>query len=289
MNVALDKLASYAADIEAHANQSPLHGSRDVLAVATPRTKIAIVGTAPSREEAPFGDPSWEIWACSAGNAGGQLPRVDRWCEIHGDLEWEQYKQYHDPYLKWLNEQSFPVWTQEAFRRLIPRAEAFPIDKLVAEFGSDWFTSTIAMLQAQAIMQLRPLVASGLECAIGLYGIDMSHDTEYATQKPACQFFISMAAGHGIRTVMPAQCELRHGPPIYGYFESDPTVTLLSGRKFNLTRKKELLQTQVAALDAEILERNQRKNHHAAEMYFLDGAIDDINYMLRTVVCKYVK
>jgi hypothetical protein len=253
-----------------------------VAKVAPARTRIAFVGTAPSREEAPFGDPSWEIWVCSAGNAYNQVPRVEQWFEMHGDLEWEQYKEFHDPYLKWLNEQAFPVYMQKAFCKLVPRATPYPIEDMVREFGPDWFTSTICYMFASATVRLRG--QPGAE--IGLWGIDMEHDTEYADQLPAIKFWQAIIAGFGIKPTLPLKSSLNNGPPLYGYHETDPMVANLSARAYNLGRKKIKLQGEVAEILAQVQALENAKNLKAAEMYFLDGAIDNTNYMLRSIACR---
>jgi hypothetical protein len=96
--------------------------------------KIALIGTAPSsRMLAPFGDPTWKIWACSPGNQGDLLPRIDAWFEIHGNMLWPENKHYGAPYLEWLKKQTFPVYMQS--REWVPQAIPLPIDELVAEFG----------------------------------------------------------------------------------------------------------------------------------------------------------
>jgi hypothetical protein len=48
--------------------------------------KIAVLGSAPSSVlKAPFGDASWEIWACSPG-AYPHLSRITQFWEVH---RWE--------------------------------------------------------------------------------------------------------------------------------------------------------------------------------------------------------
>src|SRR3990167_1110874 len=52
---------------------------RDRGTIAGGRTKVAIVGAGRGRETAPFGDPTWEVWALNAIWA----PRYDVMFELH--------------------------------------------------------------------------------------------------------------------------------------------------------------------------------------------------------------
>lgn len=93
-------------------------GSADAPAVASQKyTGIAILGSHPATVmNAPFGDPTWRIYACSPDNTpfgrsnkAGYLPRVDEWFEVHDPIE--------DPtrcfgYLKAVSEMPF-VWMRD--------------------------------------------------------------------------------------------------------------------------------------------------------------------------------
>ncbi len=61
--------------------------------------KIAILGSHPaSNNLAPFGDVTWEIWACSPQNY--TLPRIDAWFELHSlDRKWMPG---NEPYIRTL-------------------------------------------------------------------------------------------------------------------------------------------------------------------------------------------
>ena len=106
--------------------------------------KVALVGTCPSsRMLAPYSDTTWEIWACSPDNAFGRLPRVNAWFEIHGDLLWLESAEWGAPqYIKWLNDQPFPVYAVDQIA--LPNSTPLPKDDLVKTFGAYFFTSTFA-------------------------------------------------------------------------------------------------------------------------------------------------
>lgn len=216
--------------------------------------KIALIGTAPSsRMLAPFGDPSWTIWACSPGNQN-ILPRADAWFELHGNLHWPECQSYGLPYIEWLKRLTIPVYMQD--KNYVPHAIVFPKEEMVKEFGRDFFTSSFAWMMAFAITQGAKEIA--------LYGIDMASRDEYILQRPGFYFFRHMAEQRGIKVSAPNESDIMQPPGLYGYSDVTPM-----GRKI-LAREKEL-KDRLAGL----------KNEHARltqNITYLEGAVEDIDY-----------
>lgn len=229
----------------------------NLIPVAEPQPlKIALIGTAPSsRNLAPFGDPSWKIWACSPGNMN-VLPRVDVWFEIHSNLLWPEHKHYGEPYVKWLNEQKFPVYMQD--NKLVPRAIPLPMKELVKEFGPYYFTSSFSWMMAMAIH-------SGCK-EFALYGIDMASRDEYILQRPGAYYFFIRAKERGIKVVAPFESDILQPPPLYGYSEATPF-----GRKMH-ARKTEIQQR--------IGPMRQQRDSLTQQLQYLEGALEDIDYTL---------
>lgn len=216
--------------------------------------KVAMVGTAPSsRLLAPYSDPSWQIWACSPGNMNS-LPRVDVWFEVHGNLLWPENRHYGEPYLNWLNHQSFPVYMQNNI--LVPRATPLPAKELVAEFGPYFFTSSFAWMMALAMYQGATEIA--------LYGIDMASRDEYILQRPGAYYFFMEARRRGVTIRAPHESDIMQPPGLYGFSE----VTQY-GRKV-LARKAEL-QSRVRDLEAQ-------RDNAATQVTYLKGALEDLDY-----------
>lgn len=163
--------------------------------------KIAILGASrTSRDLAPFDDPSWEIWACSAGTIG--VPRIDLHFELH-DLDVITGQSGYPDYL-----QHVPVMMQEKTDEF-PYSSAYPKDEMVAEFGPHFFSSSIAFMLALAISK-KPET-------IGLWGVDMLASDEYDYQRPGCFRFIEIARERGIEVYIPPQSGLLITPRLYGY------------------------------------------------------------------------
>lgn len=218
--------------------------------------KIAILGTAPSsRMLAPFNDPSWKIWACSAGNMNA-LPRVDAWFEVHANLLWPENAHFGAPYLNWLNSQQFPVYMQN--QTLVPRAISFPKDELVAEFGRYFFTSSFAWMIAFAIK-------SGAD-EIGLWGVDMASKDEYILQRSGGHYFIQEAKKRGIKVFLPQESDLLQPPPLYGFDDSTAFLRKVMVRKKELTDRLNAMRPQ----------RDQMNN----SIVYLEGALEDVDYII---------
>lgn len=227
--------------------------------------KIALLGSAPSSIRlAPFTDPEWEIWACSPGAYPHISPtRVNAFYELHrweppwgpaGPKEW-----FSKDYIAFMAQLRCPVFMIEPVPE-IPCSCAYPKDAMLEKFGPFFFTSSIAWMMAMAIE------AGATE--IALYGVDMSHETEWQWQRQGCQYFISIARAMGIKVTLPPESDLLCPPRLYGFCEVDPHHVKL------LVRQKELTD-RLAHVQGEL----QRWNN---EFHFLNGALSDNTYHQNT-------
>lgn len=182
--------------------------------------KVCIVGFAkPHRDEAPYADPEWEIWAVN--DYWSVAKRADRWFEVHSPwiYEWELRRaKGHLDWLRSFGEQGGLVYLLEA-RPDMPKAVRFPFEAVVGNLWPElategnhktarpYLTSSIAYAQALAI-------AEGFK-EIAIVGVDMAADSEYADQKPCCEYLLGLAKGRGIKIWLPENCGLLSGP-LYG-------------------------------------------------------------------------
>ena len=103
----------------------------------------------------------------------------------------------------------------------IPMSVRYPIEevtKLVGKTnkGTPYLESSIAYMVAQAILELKP------GDKIGIWGVDLHCESEYAFQRPNMEYMIGLARGRGIKVFIPPQCALlthEFGVP-YGYWSS---------------------------------------------------------------------
>lgn len=243
--------------------------------------KIAILGSAPSSLTlAPFSDPSTKIWACSPGTYG-VLPRCDAFFELH---RWEpgvigkphtQKSWFSPEYVAWMGQQC-RVWMYEPVPQ-IPNSMALPVEELEAKYGSYFFTSSIAWMLACAIEDVleerAELAARGMDMVqdvIGLFGVDMAANEEWGYQRAGCQHFIELASIMGIHVYVPPESDLLRPSPRYGIDESEHWMIKLTARRNELTSRLNNARANYAAVSREVA--------------FLEGALDDMNYMQNTWV-----
>jgi hypothetical protein len=103
-----------------------------------------------------------------------------------------------------------PVYMFEKYN-IVPNAVKFPYGKLIQEFG-EYFNNTISWLIAFAMHE-------GFK-EIHIYGVDMATnavDSEYAKQRPSCEFWLGVAVGRGIKIEIPDASDLLKTRFMYGF------------------------------------------------------------------------
>jgi len=187
--------------------------------------KIAIVGTAPTWVNAPFNDPSWEIWGMFGTSV--PAPRLDRLYELHDRRTIIPLAEQTYPdgaYWKKAASMGENFITRDAYEQC-PQATRFNFQKLLEKYGPH-FSSSVAWLIAQAIEEKPD--------TIGLWGVNMQHDTEYGHQKPACCFFMGWARGMGIDIQLPESCELLSVAYQYGLENEPRSLAVMSQKRTEL-------------------------------------------------------
>ena len=239
--------------------------------------RVAIIGTAPtSRMLAPFDNPEWQIWACSAGNVN-LLPRVNIWFEMHmlAVMLAPENRAMAEPFYAWLKEKSdagvFQVVMPEAGTALggklntyVPKAVPYPLEDMVRHFGTrNWFTSSVAYMMALAITRGATEIA--------LFGVDMAADSEhYSAQRAGCTWFREWAENHGIKVHVPMESCLAAPVPLYGYWEGTPF-----GRRLGAVMVQ--VQASLNNINAQAASLRDQQNYFA-------GAMEQLRYFERTWV-----
>ena len=214
---------------QGEAKQEPVQAQPNMVApkwqkVDVPKgyKKVAIVGCADSRDQAPYDDPSFEIWGVN--NLFLQLDVTPfanrmRWFEPHTftfDGLFFRRRGKKDfrgtpvvQYMTGLAQLGCPVYMQRPWPQ-IPNAVEFPIEKAIKQFGR-YFTNTISYELALAIML-------GFE-EIHIYGVDMAVAEEFMNQRPSVEFFVGIAVGMGKKVYIPPEADLLKTRFLYGYEE----------------------------------------------------------------------
>lgn len=179
-----------------------------------PERKIAIVGFTASKDEAPWGQPGWEIWICN--NLWKHCPEGwHRVYDLHPPKDVVQDKE-HEAFLRGLPQQHIngsqialadrPVYCFKPQPEW-PTAKAFPQDEIIATLG-DYFTNSISWMIAHALME----GATELH----VYGVDMATGGEYASQRPSCEYLLGIAVGMGVKVHVPLSSDLLKLAALYG-------------------------------------------------------------------------
>lgn len=199
----------------------------DKRAIERKKDKVCIVGCADSKTITPFGRDDMEFWGVN-NLYGVNLPGAhwDRWFEIHNievgpdgkfrrreDLEFRG--QPVDEYLKGLAKLDCPVIYMQKHWEEVPNSIEYPLGPVTALFGR-YFTNSISYQIALAILM-------GYE-EIHVYGVDMAVGSEYAHQRPSCEFFLGWAMGRGIKVFIPDEADLLKSRFMYGFEERKRTA-----------------------------------------------------------------
>lgn len=219
--------------------------------------KIAIIGSAPSSVgRAPYQDPSWEIWGCSPG-VYTVAPRTNRWFELH---RWTPEAPWFGPqYAAFVENYPGPVYMATPVET-VKNCTLMPVGQLLEKFGPYFFTSTVAWMLAMAIEE-------GAD-EIGLWGVDMSHESEYGYQRAGCQYMAMIAKARGIHIHVPPESDVLRPPPLYGLCEVN--------HDWIKTRERVVeIQQRITALQ-------QQQQSAGNEVLFLQGALNDLQHMRNT-------
>lgn len=197
--------------------------------------KIAICGTGRRTiDDAPFDDLSWQIW--SPALYFNQLPRLDVGFEIHRQEIIEQT----EGYVEFLKNPPIPVFMRD--QATYRKSKPYPFGKAVELLGGEYFASSFGFMLAKAILD-------GAD-EIGIWGVDLTLDSEYAYQRPNAEYLIGMARAKGIKVHIPeksALCKFNH---IYGesLTLSHPMIAIWEKRLEEAKEKKEETEHELSLI-----------------------------------------
>lgn len=213
--------------------------------IAWTRKKIAICGFASSTTKyIPINDATWTIFCLN--QLYRHLPRVDVHFDIHS--YWEEGNVEGTDHAGWLAACEIPVIMSAPDYARVPTAVQYPIDRLIAKHGIDYFTSTIALELAFALdlidtaveARAKQIPMDGLtlweardrvralyqEYTVGIFGVDLIVGTEYFVQKACAEFWIGQLESRGIFILLPPEAALLKQTHRYGW-DREPNVGLV--------------------------------------------------------------
>ena len=234
--------------------------------------KVAIVGTAMTFKNAPYGDPSWELWGLN--DHWNNMPRATRWFEANYEAACVAPVS-HKPSIKridWLRKAPIPVYMEQHYDD-VPMSVRYPFEEIndwISEIdpsGRDYFTNSVSFMIALAIYE-------GFD-VIHLYGVDMAVGSEYEQQRPSCEFWLGVAKGLGIKLYIPDQSDLLKTLAVYGRSKKlEPFVLKMYDRRT-------FQQGQVKQIDDEIRKRQDEIQSLTATKFQYQGSLADIEQTLK--------
>jgi len=86
-----------------------------------------------------------------------------------------------------------------------------------------------------------------------VYGVDMAVGTEYAHQRPSCEYFLGLAAGLGIKVTIPDEADPLKTRFMYGFEERKRSAWLKKVAKLDasLAKKQAMIKQQLDELNAQ--------------------------------------
>jgi hypothetical protein len=197
--------------------------------------QIAIVGGGKSWIRAPFGDPSWEVWAHSSCFEGMEARGVDRWFDVHRPAVRAGVKSWSQRYRRWLTDptegRTAPVYVLDGFT---PAQKPDPIFHIPTIENDEIFDHRVIpwrnlqqWLMARGATQQEYVTSTGawmLKLAlfegadtIGVWGIDYEEEGEYLVQRPCMEHWIGFARGLGVNVYVTAGSNLGRDGHVYGF------------------------------------------------------------------------
>ena len=206
------------------------------------RRKIGILGCAiPTLALAPFDDAEWTLWA--HGQLQDDLKRWDAWCETH-DIE--KLPPPFQQHVNNLQAADYPIFGLRPSEYL-PDLQLIPRDKIIAEYGKEFLTSTCAWMMAYITLELDPVPEE-----VGLWGVEMSSEGEYFFQRAGCKFFQRELEKKGVKVTIPPQSDLAREREVYPEAEESRFAMWLRQREGIVQSTRNQLEEQKKILQSSI-------------------------------------
>jgi len=237
------------------------------MAHTPPTSKIGIVGFTASRADAPWDDDSWSLYGCNNLHKFVGWEKCVGWFDLHSLATVREDAEH----VEWLVEGKLPVLMWDPQPEW-PNSFEYPRRDVFATFegwrGGRYFTNSISWMTAWAIMHL----LDQPNAELGVWGVDMAQGTEYAAQRPSCEYWLGVAEALGIRLSIPQTSDLLKSAGLYGADDNSEFVAKLDARSRELQERMEGLTQQRAQIQ-------QAEAEIVAQMNQIQGARESNDYI----------
>ena len=225
--------------------------------------KVCIVGFTDHRKLAPFDDPEFSIWGCNKLWQLDDRP-YDRIYDPHplGDIRKGDPAQ-----AEWLTKTQTPVYVVKA-QPDWPTSITLPHE--VLRTSRDYFTNTISWMIAHALYE-------GPPSELWVVGVDMATNTEWAGQRPSCEYWLGVAEAMGVKVRLPMESDLLKCAVAYGVEEDSAYFYKKKARMAELQARQQQVQGELGQLDSSY---NAQRLQMVNMIGQCQGAIEQISYDL---------
>jgi len=242
------------------------------------KDKLCIVGFAPSWNETPWDDETFDIWGINelylqVIKEYGRMRRFTTWFEIHNPFSPTRNIPAHH---EWMKKWDKPILMQQHYD-WIPNSIPIPKDLIIDFFNQNFVIDKVGGSFSDYSNQISVMTAMAIVLGykeIHIYGVDMAQWSEYAWQRSSCQFFIGYAAGCGMRVLVPLTSELCKYPGFYG-FETDNRARML------LKKRSKTMKGSIKDIDQQMIinefEREEQHQAYSQAMLQIDNGLQRID------------
>ena len=221
---------------------------------------VAICGFSPTTKGLiPVQNPKIDIWGCN--ELGMSIARLDLLFEVHNRAFPEFVNSFRNQaYIEWMKNAKMPIMMVQHYKD-IPMSIPYPINEMVKIFGG-FFNNTISYMLALAIhLKYKE---------IHLYGVDMSHPTEWDQRASVCMFLGLIQGMFKLQgwpnLILQPESLILTCPMLYG-FQSDSAI------KVALEQTRNYYQAQVAQYTAQLNQIGALYNQTIGGVGAMDGFI----------------
>ena len=246
------------------------------------KRKVAILGFTDHRAIA-FDLPhdEWEVWGLNELYRYEPIEKFDRWFEIHDRAILDPDKRHIEDLGKIT---TVPIYMQDHYDD-IPNSRPLPkgqIERALGDFGV-YQTSSIRWMLAMALLE-------GFK-EIGVFGVDMAQESEYAEQRNCVEWLLGVAVGRGVKIHIPPNSDLLKSIGQYGYgFEGKGFMLKLQDRMTWLKKEELGYVDAIKSLDAQYKDKRggldaqyeQKKAELTLSLNHVQGAGQDCSYWKRS-------
>jgi len=221
------------------------------------KDKLAILGTAPTMPQTPWGDKELEIWALSQCPTFPTFGRADILFELHSPEYWSA----DENIIPRINEWPGRMIMQDKFD-YVPNSERFPIKTILGY--KRYHRTTLTYLLALALHSRK---MTGKPEHVSLYGVHMEDkEEEYGEQRPCCEYWLGRLEDSGVEIFIAGGAVLA-APFLYGYEKYSPLALQLRQRMDGLL--------------AGAVQREAEKRQAELDISKQQGAAGEAEFMLR--------